>query len=678
MSEAENSSRTTNLDILYWLIVALCLGAFAFQLIYHSVRAHATIDEPVHILAGHKHLQCGDFGINPEHPPMAKMLAALPLAFPPKLEPPWDCGSRNTPKLDSYTFGNRFVAQNGVDEVVISTRLSIALLSLFLAALVFFAAREMFGHFEALVALAILAFEPSLIAHGSQVTTDMALTATAFAAVYATYRFRNRQTWFRLIISGLSFGLLFAAKHSAVVFFPILLVLLLTDALIYRKKENGGLMRILLRQTAFYAAMFLIGFAILWAFYGFRYRAVPNASVEQISIAAYIKENGRPEMIESFPAKITDRINRLHLFPESYVLGMADVIAWGSRSSFLFGKSYPTGKWFYFPLAFSVKSSIALLLLLSVGFVAAYFLRDKRREMLYMLLPPLAFFVVAMNSSMTIGIRHVLPIYGFLIVAAAVGAVWLCRKFYNFRFVLIILLMFHALTAVRIAPDYLAFANDFWGGVDKTHLIFNDSNVDTGQSVKLAREYLVRENITDCWFAAFGHVELIKHTQPCRPLPSALRILLSQDLIEPVPPVIEGTILVSVNELPPRGGDEYVPLLKSQPVALIGGNILVYQGRFEVPLAAAMSHAYRSGQFLRLGQTENAIAEGEKAVALGGEDPRPHIALGVALVRVGQKDAARAEFQKALELARKNIGTFRTQEVRAALELERLDGNNEK
>jgi len=629
------------------------------------------VDEGVHILAGYRHLQCVDFGINPEHPPMAKMLAAVPLRFRAMQEPPWDCGSKMTSKPDSFTFGNRFIIENGVDEVMTETRLSIALLSLFLAVAVFLAAREMFGRAEALVALAILAFEPSLIAHGSQITTDMALSATVFAAVFALYRFRKKETWSRFVVAGLAVGLLLAAKHSALVFIPILFVLLITDALFFKRDEKMSWLHRIFRQTAVFAAIFLIGLVILWAFYGFRYYSIPDATERTISIAEYIKENGRPEMVESLSAKMVEAVNRTRIFPESYVLGMADVVAWGSRNSFLFGKSYPTGKWFYFPIAFLVKSSVALLLLLPVGFAAAYFMREKRREMLFLLVPPLVFFGVAMNSNMTIGIRHILPIYGFLIVVAAAGAASLVRKYNVFKFFLILLFGYHVLSAARVAPNYVTFANDFWGGTENAHRIFIDSNVDLGQNVKLVNEYLKREGVTDCWFAAFVHPEIIKHTQPCRVLPSGLRVLVSQTVIEPVPPVIEGTVLISVNELPPRAGDEYAPVTQSQPVAFIGGNIFVYRGRFEVPLAAAMSRVYRSGQFLRLNQIEEALAESRQAVELGGNDPRPHLAFGLALLRAGQQDEARREFETTMELTKTNP-TLRNAQVRAQQELEKL------
>lgn len=661
-------------DFLFFALpAALLFAAFAFQLWFHSVRASVTVDEPPHILAGHRHLQCGDYGINPEHPPLAKMLAALPLQFRQMNEPPWECGAKMTSKPDSFTYGGRFLVENGVDGVLIQTRLFVALLSLFLAALVFLAAWEMFGRAEALVALALFAFEPSLIGHGSVVTTDMAISVTAFAAVYAAYRFCRKASWLGFFIVGAAFGLMLAAKHSAVFFVGILFALLIADAVLFRQKDSA-LPRQLVRRTIAFAAFFLIGWAILWAFYGFRYYSIPSASSSTISISEYIKENGRPEMVQSFSAKTTELVSRTHVFPESYTLGMADVIAWGSRNTFIFDRIYPTGQWFYFPVALTVKSSVALLLLLPLGLLFVFFGREKWREMLFLLVPPIVFFAVVSNSNFTTGIRHILPTYAFFIVIAAAGAVWFCRKYNFFKYFLIALLVFHAVTAARIAPNYQSFANDFWGGVNNTWRIFRDSSVETGQSVKLMNEYLARENIADCWFGGFVHPEIVRTIQPCRPLPSNLRILVSQEVIEPVPPVIEGTVLMSVNELPPRGGEEHAPIAKSEPIALIGGNILVFRGRFEIPVAAAMSRAYRSGQFLRINEIERAVAEGQTAVEFAPDDSRTHLALGLALLRAGQKEAARREFEKTIELA-KNKPAFRLAEVRAALELERL-GNN--
>jgi tetratricopeptide (TPR) repeat protein len=291
---------------------------------------------------------------------------------------------------------------------------------------------------------------------------------------------------------------------------------------------------------------------------------------------------------------------------------------------------------------------------------------------MFLLVPSLAYFAVSLTSGINIGVRHILPVYPFFIVIAAAGAVALCRRFPVLRYVLIAFLLFHVVTAYRIAPLYLVFANDFAGGPQNTRRIFSDSNVDTGQSLKLVNEYLARENISDCWFAAFVHSDLVRVTQPCRVLPSAFRLFATRNVMEPVPPVIEGTVLVSVNELPPRGATEYLPIAQSQPIALIGGNIFVYRGRFEIPLAAAISHTYRAGQFLRLNRVDEAVAEGREAIALAPGDPRTHLSLGQALVRGGQNDEGRRELEQAIELA-KPQSVFRNVEVRAQQELRRLN-----
>jgi hypothetical protein len=655
---------------LYLAAALLLFSAFIFQLWFHAMRTSVTIDEPVHILAGHRHWKCGDFGINPEHPPLLKLLAAAPLNFQTLSEPNWDCGSKMTSKFDSFSFGNSFLVENGVDRVVIQTRLAAAVMSLLLAVLVFLAASEMFGRWQGLTALALLAFEPNLIAHGSIVTTDMALSATALGTVYGLYRFCSNRTWPRFLVVSVAFGLLLAAKHSAVVFVPILLVLMIGDTIIYCRLRPR-LSKQILQSIGWFIGMFVIGLSILWAFYGFRYRAIPNVNADTISLASYIKENGRPEMVQSIPARITQAIGRTHAFPESYTLGIADVIAWGSRNSWIFGRNYVTGQWWYFPLAFVVKSSIALLLLAPLGLLLPFFNAAKRRELMFVLVPPLAFFAVALTSKLTTGIRHVLPIYGFLIIAAAAGAIWVCGKFPVFRYLLIGLLFFHAFTAFRTAPSYLAFANDFWGGSDNTYQIFRDSNVDTGQSIKLVNEYLEREKISDCWIVAFVHPELISSIQPCHPLPSGLRVLLSRNVGEPVPPIIEGTVFVSVNELPPRGADEYVPITQSPPIDFIGENIFVYRGRFEIPLASAISHSNRAGELLRSNRVEEAITEARTALDLAPDDPRPHLSLFFGLIRAGQKDEARRELQKTIELAQKDP-VFRNVEVRAQQELDRL------
>jgi 4-amino-4-deoxy-L-arabinose transferase-like glycosyltransferase len=663
-------STTDKKRILFFAVSVFLFAAFAFQLVYHAARASVTMDEQFHILAGHRHW-CSDFGINPEHPPLLKILATAPLNLRTLREPPWDCGSKFTTKPETAIYGSVFLVENGLDSTVIPTRVAASLMSILLALLIFIAAWEMFGRWEALTALAIVAFEPNFIAHGSIVTTDMAISATTFGAMYALYRYSKEQTWLRFLVTGLAFGLMLAAKHSAVIFVGILFALLIADTVLFRRTETRHLVR-LLRSAAAFAGIFLIGLAILWSFYGFRYRAIPNDTAATISVADSIKA-GSPEMAASLPARITEAISRTYVLPESYVLGMADVIAGGSRSTSLFGRSYPSGIWFFFPVAFAVKTNIAILFLLPLGLIFFFFTREKRREVMFLLTPAVVFFIFASSSNFTNGVRHILPIYGFLIVLSAAGAIWLCRRFNGARYALVALLVFNAAAAARTAPNYLAFANDLWGGYENTHRIFSQSDVDTGQSMKLVREYLAREGIHDCRIAASGvHPEVLRSEQPCRPMSAGTGIIVDAgSLIDPVPPVIEGVVVLTVRSLPPRGGDEYVPITLSEPLAFIGGNTYVFRGRFDVSLAAAMSRVQRSNHFLRANDFDQATAEGRQAVELAPNDARPHLVLGLALARSGQKTEARTELERAAELA-KTDSRFRNAEVRANQELERM------
>jgi 4-amino-4-deoxy-L-arabinose transferase-like glycosyltransferase len=669
MASRADEYRKDPLKAASLFFAALLFCAFSFQLWYHADQTSPTIDEPTHILAGHRYWQCGDFGINPEHPPLVKLLAASSLNSRQLIEPAWPCGSRYTTQPEVFAAGAEFLIANGIDQTVVPARILAALLSLTFGASVFLMAFRMFGRWEAIVALALLAFEPNLIAHGSLVTTDMALTLGALLATWALYSYGEKPSWWRLGLAGMAFGFLFVTKHSALVFVPVLFVVFMLDAIFLRE---AGVVRILLRRLAAFGVVLLIGIAVLWSFYGFRYYALPGASEPMYALQEYINSNSIPAVANSMRAKAVVALGDYRLLPESYVLGLADVVASSDRSTAIFDRIFASGRWYFFPLSFLVKTSVPLLLLTIVGLFAAFFIPGKRREMIYLIAPAVFFFAFSMMAKINIGVRHILPVYGFSVIVAAAAAVWMGRRYVLVRYVMPAILLFHVLTAVRTAPYYIAFSNDLWGGTENTHRIFpGDSNLDWGQNEKFVAEYLAKENITDCWYAGWGNVELMRALQPCRLMPNTFP-RREPPLTDALPKVIEGTILVNVANLPPRGGNEYVPLTLQKPVAVIGGSIFVYRGRFQVGLASAVSHAQRAEQLLRLGQVEEAVASARQAVQLADYDPRPHLSLGLALLRAGNKAEASLELAAVLETARGNLPLFRNLDARARFELQKM------
>src|SRR5260370_42257446 len=64
---------------LAWIVLAIGIFCQA-ALLWHYIHANSAVfDEGMHISAGYRYWQCGDYGINPEHPPLVKLIASIPI-----------------------------------------------------------------------------------------------------------------------------------------------------------------------------------------------------------------------------------------------------------------------------------------------------------------------------------------------------------------------------------------------------------------------------------------------------------------------------------------------------------------------------------------------------------------------------------------------------------------------
>ena len=59
--------------------VTLLLAVMAAELALSARQQSQTFDEAAHIFAGYRYWKTFDFGANPEHPPLVKLVAAIPL-----------------------------------------------------------------------------------------------------------------------------------------------------------------------------------------------------------------------------------------------------------------------------------------------------------------------------------------------------------------------------------------------------------------------------------------------------------------------------------------------------------------------------------------------------------------------------------------------------------------------
>jgi 4-amino-4-deoxy-L-arabinose transferase-like glycosyltransferase len=666
------SPSPTARHLLMGLAVAALFCIYAAEVTCSSRDLSATWDEPYHILAGYRYWRAGDYGINPEHPPLAKLVGALPLLFMPLKAPRV---GRDDSKVTANVKGRALVYRNDADVLLLRARLAEALVGLLLITLLFEAGYQMFGAGTAWVATLLAIFEPNLLAHSTLVTTDFACACFYFAAVYALWRVSEQPTLLRLAGCGVMSGLALASKHSAILLLPNLALLAGVEIAgrVKTAKRDGAPLRPVLgceirTWLGRLAVIYGLAWLILWAFYGFRYQARPDGMPLWQSLPQYTQV-----LKGHFEPWLVNTAARFKLLPESYLFGLTDVlwITAGPRLSFLLGRLYPHALWYYFPIAFVIKSSLGFLALLVLGLVAIRgWSGEGHRKALYLLIPPAVFMGIAMTAGTNMGIRHVLPIYPFLILAAAAGASVLVRRHGAWAVVVAALLACHIASSLHALPDYLAYSNELFGGKSETYLSLSDSNVDWGQGMREAAHYLVRRNIKDCWLAYFGTSDPAYYHLPCKPLPDPFLRWWNEPT--QVPPVTyHGVVLISATELaaPYWGPDPlnpYSQFLHLKPAAVIGGAVLVYEGDVDLRRASALGHMYKAWELIAAKNQEAAIQEALKAGELAPDHPGPPFIVGYVLANAKRTEAARTQFEACIKLAEAINPKFQSLWVRAA------------
>jgi dolichyl-phosphate-mannose--protein O-mannosyl transferase len=201
------------------IAVLFLLVALFAQLALTARRQSRTVDEGNHIYSGYMSWKHFDFGLNPEHPPLVKLLATLPL-LRSQLNVP--APTNIYYKYDAYMGGKHVLLGNDHETILFRCRMAASLLTGLLALLVFLTAREMFGTGAGILALVLAVFDPNLLAHGALVTTDVGVSCFLLASVYAFYRYIKAPSLLRLGVVGLAAGFAWAAKHSGVFVFLML------------------------------------------------------------------------------------------------------------------------------------------------------------------------------------------------------------------------------------------------------------------------------------------------------------------------------------------------------------------------------------------------------------------------------------------------------------------------
>jgi len=618
-------------------------------MIYVVHRESLTFDEGNHMFAGYMMWHTGDYGLNPEHPPLVKLLATLPVLGRDLWVPPL---KGREFKAEAYLDGRDWLARNdgSSQRMVFQMRLAAGLLAICLSLTVFFAAREWFGEAAGLIALVLVTFDPNILGHSALVTTDIGVSLFFLASIYAFYRYAKQPTMVRLAVAGVLSGLLLATKHSGILLAPMLLMLIAWE-IVFAPKENRR--RVALRLCGAFAAVVAIGVVVLWAFYGFRYGARP-AGLPFTTVADYVKP------ISPFNQTVVMAIAHLHLLPESYLIGMVDVKRMAEfYPTFAFGKNYAHGQWWYFPAVILIKTTLGMLALVALAFFAMLTRRLRNgRELAFVLVPSVFYLLVAIVASIDIGARHILPVDVFMFIFAAGGVVALAKKSKRWMWAGAALVLAHVVSSLTVFPNYISYANEASGGPKNVHNLLSDANADWAQQLYQVKEWQDSHPSQECWFAYFAQPEINPETYGirCHHLPNIDTFWLGG--ADVVPPVIEGNVFISAGDLsgcewPSGRMNPYRSFQSLKPAALIDNGVMVYQGRFQVEQTAALSRAINAFQLMWTGDTKDALPLAREAAAIDPTEIMSQTALGDSAAAMGQRDEARKAWEAALAEAKK-------------------------
>ena len=473
-----------------------------------------TIDEVAHIGAGVSYLQRLDLRMNEEHPPLAKVLAALPLVLhgvhADYSHLSWTFSNKNFNEfLGEWVFGHWLIMRwNDPYSTVTWARVPMLLLTLLLGLAIYVFGSRLGDIWGGLLCLCVFASMPTFLAFGPLVITDIAITLFWVLAIWQLPGMWSSPSRRGLLKFGFVLAGAFLSKFSSGLLFFVFIAFALslrwrgvpdqpTDKAARRTWRRCA-WRNLAKATLWAALFVYISYFVLsW-----------NESTDSFSI------------IPHFPT--SPFLRRLLMPLWLYFRGlMFFALSAGSRPTYILGHAYSHGVWFYFPVLFILKSPLAflLLLLLTAGIAILWkghaggqssAIPSGMELQWRAVWVSLAVFVaVSMLNRLDISIRHFCPALALLILLLAplprmVQLLYRSNRLLarTANWVIIGLAVTSLATAVWAYPNYLPFLNLLSIG-RPGYLLVNDSNLDWNHALPevetFARQRRLNHVLLDEW-----------------------------------------------------------------------------------------------------------------------------------------------------------------------------------
>jgi 4-amino-4-deoxy-L-arabinose transferase-like glycosyltransferase len=492
-----------------------------FLLAVDSVRRESvTYDEPLHLTAGYTFWAFDDYRLQESHGALPQRWFALPLLFEKVKFPSRDDDAWHHPGYLGLPICRKFLFDSGNDAnaMVFSGRMMAVLIMLATAMAVYGWTARMFGGMAGLLALFLCALDPTLLAHGPLMTSDVTSALFFLMSVGCLWNLLRRFTWLRLASSALCCGLLMVSKMSGGLVAPMALLMFLCRVALgrpwpvrlrgFRPRQIRALGGKLWLAAGTALAHVIVALAIIWSFYGWQYQPSSSWNADNDS---YTQPRNAVFDALGREGPMFMAMERWKVVPDAYLYGLAHtVVNQARRPAYLNGEYRMTGWWYYFPYCFLVKTPLTLMVFTALGVAAiawsiarwsgrrraALLACLDRTSLVWSLL--LVYCSAAVLTDLNIGHRHLLPIYLPLFMLAGAAGWWFMRGKRWTRAVIIALMVMQTVVIARIHPHYLAYFNELIGGPANGYRHLVDSNVDWGQDLPALSQWLrERQNLTN-------------------------------------------------------------------------------------------------------------------------------------------------------------------------------------
>lgn len=590
------------------LVILALLGLLLARSMAGTARDGLTIDEPYHYASGVSYVRFGDYRLNPEHPPLAKLWVGL-LA-------PRDTVMRPIPVLKEKRAERRFVQtmtylDNAAAVSQATIRRAMFALNLLLLGALAFAVARLAGAWWAAGMLAFLAVEPTVGAHLPLLMTDLPVALALGLAATTGALFARSWSGAGMVAFGVAAGIALATKHSAIAGVAGVGLAVLAFASMHPRVERHGerspAAPSRLARIARLVGSALIAIALLWSTYGFRFHASADGSDPfNRPIADKIEDVASP-----WQRGVLQTVDRLHLLPRAYTWGLADTIragveGRGQRDHWLFGEKYRGAPpWFFWPGMLLAKLPLALWLAVAAGVVALWrapLAPGQKRLLACLAAMALAYWFALLGSRGTYaGVRHALPL---VVALSTLPGVLAWRLSLASRAALRAAAFVPAALALAMTlrePRLYEYFNELAGGSRDAWKGFADEGVDLGQRLPEAAAF-VRANAPR---GAVVYNRYVHMPEWERAAAFPLRRFASGIDDANVDGRYEGWFLIGMGATIPDPDYDWNPAKTLANLRLVGrvGTLGIWRGRLDEPRMRAMSlypdiidHVYESAR----------------------------------------------------------------------------------